>query len=86
MKDRCANGHENPCRTARRQCIECRVESNRRRKRAAPISFAESCALVNALRHFLYGFDDLPWEARCGSRKLQNRGGDLIHSMREVPS
>ena len=64
MKEICANGHINPQRTKRRQCVECRNESNRKRKRKLKWTFQNSFALVNAIRHML-GLDDLPWEARC---------------------
>lgn len=63
-KDRCINGHENPERFASGACKACMREYNaKNRDRYKVLSFKESCALINAIRHML-GLDDLPWEAR----------------------
>lgn len=67
-KDVCVNGHVNPERTKSRACKQCLRESNAYRK-IYRLSFIDSFKLINAIRHFVYGLDDLPWEPRSGDEK-----------------
>lgn len=64
-KGSCANGHADPPRTSSGACRLCVRDYNARtRARYRVLSFRDMYALINALRHFVYGLDDLPWEAR----------------------